>query len=221
MSPDSHRAAVLDFDRAQRIGLHEAVFCSHKTPLQIEHILTEFHRRDTPCLLTRIDADKVAALAVDHRESLDFDPLSRTAFAPGPFPDIDLSGVAIVSGGTSDAAVCLEAARSLQFHGIRTELFQDVGVTGLWRLMDRIEEIRRYPVVIAVAGMEGALFSVLGGLVASVVIAVPTSVGYGVSEGGGLALNSALGSCAPGVLSVNIDNGYGAACAAARVVNGR
>jgi len=94
-----------------------------------------------------------------------------------------------------------------------------VGVTGLWRLTERIEEIRRFPVVIAVAGMEGALFSVLGGLVGATVIAVPTSVGYGVAEGGRLALNSALGSCAPGVLSVNIDNGYGAACAAIRLMN--
>ncbi len=211
--------AVLDFDRAERIGLHEAVFCSHKTPQQIELILTRFHQRNTPCLLTRIDADKVAALAVDYQEKLDFDPLSRTAFAPGPFPKQGGAGVAIVSGGTSDAPVCLEAARTLQFHGIETRLFQDVGVTGLWRLTERIEEIRQFPVVIAVAGMEGALFSVLGGLVGATVIAVPTSVGYGVAEGGRLALNSALGSCAPGILTVNIDNGYGAACAAIRLLN--
>jgi len=219
MSPDTHTPAVLDFDRAERIGLHEAVFCAHKTPEQIELILARFHRRNTPCLLTRIDAGQVAALAVDYQERLDFDPLSGTAFAPGPLPRRDGPGVAIVSGGTSDAPVCLEAARTLQFHGIESALFQDVGVTGLWRLMERVDEIRGYPVVIAVAGMEGALFSVLGGLVGSLVIAVPTSVGYGVTEEGRLALHSALGSCAPGVLTVNIDNGYGAACAALRMLN--
>jgi NCAIR mutase (PurE)-related protein len=217
-SPDTHVPAVLDFDRAARIGLHEAVFCSHKTPEQIERILEHFHRQGVPCLLTHIEPDKVAALAVDYRETLDFDPLSRTAFAPGPFAPRSGPAVAIVSGGTSDAPVCLEAARTLEFHGIRTTLFQDVGVTGLWRLTERLEEIREFPVVIAVAGMEGALFSVLGGLVGAVVIAVPTSVGYGVAEQGRLALHSALGSCAPGVLTVNIDNGYGAACAAIRVL---
>jgi NCAIR mutase (PurE)-related protein len=219
MSPETHTQAVLDFDRAERIGLHEAVFCSHKTPDQIESILTRFHQREMPCLLTRIDADKVSALAVYHQEKLDFDPLSRTAFAPGPHPRRSGPGVAIVSGGTSDAPVCLEAARTLAFHGIGSALFQDVGVTGLWRLTERIEEIRAFPVVIAVAGMEGALFSVLGGLVGAAVIAVPTSVGYGVAEGGHLALNSALGSCAPGVLTVNVDNGYGAACAAIRILS--
>lgn len=130
-------------------------------------------------------------------------------------------GPAVVSAGTSDAPVCLEAARTLEFHGIGCELIQDVGVTGLWRLTERIDDIRRYPVVIAVAGMEGALFSVLGGLVGSALITVPTSVGYDVAEGGNLALNVALSSCAPGLLTVNIDTGYGAACAAIRLLNTR
>lgn len=218
-SPETHTTAVLDFERKTRIGLSEAVFCERKTPEQIEAILQRFHEQDAPCLLTRISAEKAGALAVYHRERLDFHPVSQTAFTSGPLPRRDGPGVAIVSGGTSDAPVCLEAARTLEFHGIGSELFQDVGVTGLWRLQQRIDEIRRYPVIIAVAGMEGALFSVLGGLVGSVVIAVPTSVGYGVAEGGRLALNAALGSCAPGLLTVNIDNGYGAACAAIRLLN--
>jgi NCAIR mutase (PurE)-related protein len=94
-----------------------------------------------------------------------------------------------------------------------------VGITGLWRLMERIDAIREHPVVIAVAGMEGALFSALGGLVGAPVIAVPTSVGYGVGQGGRLSLDSALGSCAPGIVTVNIDNGFGAACAAIRFLN--
>lgn len=220
-SVESHTTAVLDFERETRIGLSEAVFCEHKTAPQIEAILQRFHQRGTPCLLTRIDADKAGALAVYFRERLDFDPISRTAFSPGPMATRADPGVAIVSGGTSDAPICLEAARTLAFHGIASELFQDVGVTGLWRLQQRIDELRRFPVIIAVAGMEGALFSVLGGLVGAALIAVPTSVGYGVTEGGRLALNAALGSCAPGLLTVNIDNGYGAACAAIRLLNAR
>ena len=95
---------------------------------------------------------------------------------------------------------------------------EDVGVAGLWRLLERIEELRRHPVVIAVAGMEGALFSVVGGLVGSVVVAVPTAVGYGVAAGGELALRAALASCAPGLMVVNVDNGYSAACAALRIL---
>lgn len=216
---DQRVASVLDFDRQVRIGLAEAVFCANKSPAQIEAILRRFQDRDTPCLLTRIDEEKAAALALDYRERLDFDPVSRTAFSPGPLANSGDTRVAIVSGGSSDAPVCIEAARTLEFHGIPSELYQDVGVTGLWRLTERIEEIRRHPVVIAVAGMEGALFSVLGGLVGSVVIAVPTSVGYGVADAGRLSLHSALGSCAPGLLTVNIDNGYGAACAAIRVLH--
>ncbi|MEA3278306.1 MAG: nickel pincer cofactor biosynthesis protein LarB [Pseudomonadota bacterium] len=218
-TPETHTPAVLDFDRNARIGLSEAVFCEHKTPEQIEAILKRFHEADAPCLLTRLAREKADALSVFFRERLDYDALSRTAFCPCPLPVRTKRQVAIVSGGTSDAPVCLEAARTLEFHGMPCALYQDVGVTGLWRLLDRIEAIRKHPVVIAVAGMEGALFSALGGLIAAPLIAVPTSVGYGVAEGGQLSLNSALSSCAPGILAVNIDNGYGAACAAMRILN--
>jgi NCAIR mutase (PurE)-related protein len=206
----------LDFERETRIGLSEAVLCARKTPAQIGHILALFQARGRPCLLTRLDPDKHRALPGE--PLLDYCPLSQTAFAPGPLPRRDGRGVAIVSGGSSDAPAALEAARTLEFHGTTATLFQDLGVTGLWRLLERIEEIRAYPVVIAVAGMEGALFSALGGLVAAPVIALPTSVGYGVAKGGRLSLHAALGSCAPGVLVVNIDNGYGAACAALRML---
>ncbi len=212
---------MLDFARESRIGISEGVVCGHKTPAQIQVILDAFAARGVSCLLTRLEAAKEEALSAAHRARLDYDALSRTAFAPGPQPRRGGPEVAIVSGGTSDAPVCLEAARTLEFHGVGSALFQDVGVTGLWRLTERIETIGRYPVVIAVAGMEGALFSVLGGLLGAPLIAVPTSVGYGVSAGGELSLHAALASCAPGLVCVNIDNGYGAACAAMRILNGR
>jgi NCAIR mutase (PurE)-related protein len=209
---------VIDFARGARIGLEEAVFCAQKQPAQIEHVLARHAARSHPCLLTRLSPPQHAALPPAWHARLDYDPVSRTAFFGDPRPVAGPPRVAIVSGGSSDAAVCGEAARTLAFHGVASRRFEDVGVAGLWRLMDRLDEIRGLPVVIAVAGMEGALFSVLGGLVRGVVIAVPTSVGYGVSAGGDLSLRSALASCAPGIVTVNIDNGYGAACAALRVL---
>jgi NCAIR mutase (PurE)-related protein len=127
--------------------------------------------------------------------------------------------VAIVSAGTSDGAVAWEAARTLDYLGIGHRLFEDCGVAGLWRLTERLPEINEHDVVIAVAGMDAALASVMGGLTAKPLLAVPTSVGYGVAQGGESALHSMLASCAPGVSVFNVDNGYGAACAAARIVS--
>lgn len=195
------------------------MLCEFKTPDQISDILERFRERDQACLLTRLAPDSWKQIPQTLRDTLDYDPISRTAIFGRPAPWGDGRAVAIVSGGSSDAAVALEAARTLEFHGARHSLFQDVGVAGLWRLLDRIEAIRTHGIVIAVAGMEGALFSALGGLVSVPIIAVPTSIGYGVSAGGRLALESALGSCAPGLVAVNIDNGYGAACAALRLAN--
>ena len=129
--------------------------------------------------------------------------------------------VAVVTAGTSDVPVAREAVRTLEFNGVACKEVYDVGVAGLWRLMDRVEELARYPVLIAAAGMDAALPSVLGGLVPGLIIAVPTSVGYGVAAGGLTALNTLLASCAPGITVVNIDNGYGAACAALRSLRGR
>jgi NCAIR mutase (PurE)-related protein len=135
-------------------------------------------------------------------------------------PDVDdsLPDVAIVVAGSSDAGVAREAQRTLAYNGVASRSFVDVGVAGLWRLTQRIHEISRFPVVIAVAGMDAALPTVLGGLVPGVIVAVPTSVGYGVAAGGHTALNAILASCASGISVVNIDNGYGAACVALRVL---
>ena len=210
--------AVIDFGRGARIGLEEAVYCANKQATQIEDVLAQHEARGHPCLLTRLGPEQFAALAERWRSQLDYDAVSRTAFFRDGRPLGAAARVAVVSGGSSDAPICGEAARTLAFHGVASTRIEDVGVAGLWRLMDRLDEIRRHPVVIAVAGMEGALFSVLGGLVGGVVIAVPSSVGYGVAAAGDLSLRAALASCAPGVVVVNIDNGYGAACAALRML---
>jgi NCAIR mutase (PurE)-related protein len=127
--------------------------------------------------------------------------------------------VAIVAAGTSDVPVAREAERTLAYAGLASTLVADVGVAGLWRLQRRLDEIRAHPVVICAAGMDAALPSVLGGLVPGALIAVPTSVGYGVAAGGRAALDAVLASCAPGITVCNIDNGYGAACAAMRILH--
>jgi NCAIR mutase (PurE)-related protein len=125
----------------------------------------------------------------------------------------------VVTAGTSDLRVATEAARTLHFTGVRHTVYADIGVAGLWRLTERIEEISQHDVIIVVAGMDAALASVMGGLVGKCVIGVPTSVGYGVAAGGNTALNAMLASCGQGVVVTNIDNGFGGACAAVRVLN--
>ena len=210
---------LLDFGRAERIGLEEAIYCAGKSAAQIDAILDAAAERGARFLLTRLDADKLDALPGHHRRALDYCPVSRTAFFGEPRPVVGAPSVAVVAAGTSDVPVAREALRTLRYQGRGATLIADVGVAGLWRLTQRVEEIRSFPVVIVAAGMDAALPSVVGGLVAAPVIAVPTSVGYGVAAGGHTALNSVLASCASGITVVNIDNGYGAACAALRLLH--
>lgn len=211
---------TLDFERRSRIGFDEAVLCGHKSVEQIAEILDRALAADKPFLLTRLSADEAAALPERHRGRLDYDPLSRTGFY-GRQPEIlETAEVAVVAAGTSDAPVAREAARTLTYNGVGCREIGDVGVAGLWRLMERRDEIAGFPVVICVAGMDAALPSVLGGLVPGLLIAVPTSTGYGAARGGETALAAILTSCAPGVVVTNIDNGYGAACAALRALAG-
>lgn len=210
----------LDWDRIGRCGTSEAVLCDPKSSAQIEAIVAHATALERRLLLTRLSPRKHGRLSQATRTALDYDAATRTAIL-GELAATPCAGrVAIVCGGTSDMPVAGEALRTLAFEGEAATLIGDVGVAGLWRLMERVGEIRRHRVVIAVAGMEGALFSVLGGLVPSAVIAVPTSVGYGVSKGGRTALNAALASCASGLAVVNIDNGFGAAHAALRILGG-
>jgi NCAIR mutase (PurE)-related protein len=209
---------VLDLPRTQRLGFPEAIYCLHKSPAQIEDILDFARREGRALLLTRLDPARHAALAAPARAGLDYDPVSATAWLGQPAPSGAAARTAIVTAGTSDIPVAREAARTLRFSGHACDEVADVGVAGLWRLLARIEELRRYAVVIVCAGMDAALPSVVGGLVPGLVIAVPTSVGYGVAAGGRAALDAMLASCAPGVAVMNIDNGYGAACVALRVL---
>ncbi len=205
----------IDWEREERAGVAEAVLCEDKSVAQIASILEAAGER--PLLLTRFSEEKFERLPDELHGLLDHDPASLTAFYRNRNRQL-AHGPGIICAGTSDLPVAREAQRTLAFHGYFAPVIADVGVAGLWRLMKRLEEIRSFSIVIAVAGMEGALFSVLTGLVAAPVIAVPTSVGYGVAEHGKAALSSALASCAQGLVSVNIDNGFGAACAALRML---
>lgn len=209
----------LDFSRRARVGFDEAVLCAWKSVEQISAILNEAMQNSFPLLLTRLDEAKFNLLSPCQRELIDYDAISGTGFFNARLNTTNDVNVAVVAAGTSDLPVAREAIRTLQYFGHSCAEIFDVGVAGIWRLLERQQEIREKTVVIVVAGMDGALPSVIGGLVPGVVIAVPTSVGYGASRQGETALSAALASCAPGLTVVNIDNGYGAACAALRVLS--
>lgn len=219
-APDGiSRDVLFDFGRSARIGLPESVFCQGKPVESLIALLRKFARGSGhPVLFTRLSQDVFAALPPDVQDGVDFHAHSRTAWGE-TLPSRNGGRVAVVSAGTSDSAVAWEAGRALTYLGIEHTMFEDCGVAGLWRLTERLGDINSHDVVIAVAGMDAALASVLGGLTAKPLLAVPTSVGYGVVNKGEAALNSMLASCAPGVSVFNIDNGYGAACAAARIVS--
>ena len=203
--------ARIDTHRALRHGLPEVVFGLGKTPEQIAEIVIALRRAEQPVLVTRVDS--TAAHAIDRQLSGgDYDPEGRLLWFGPADPAVTGKGlVTIVSAGTADSPVAAEAAGVLHRFGNKTELLQDVGVAGIHRLLASLEVVRAARVLIVVAGMEGALPSVVGGLVDKPVIAVPTSVGYGASLGGVTALLGMLTSCASNVSVVNIDNGFGAA----------
>lgn len=209
--------AKADIGRWQRCGVPEVIYAEGKTPEQVQELTRSLHGDAQHAVLaTRANAEHVKAIRADFPAAI-HNELARTVVVPGA-ESVPLTGlVAVVCAGTSDLPVAEEAAVTAEFLGARVERFADVGVAGVHRLLNRIDAIRRARVVVAVAGMEGALPSVLGGLINAPLIAVPTSVGYGASLGGVAALLTMLNSCAPGISVVNIDNGFGAGVAAARI----
>ena len=208
--------ARLDVDRARRTGDPEVVYGAGKTPQQVVGILGRLHDRhsDRAVLATRLSPDAQDAVRHGLPDAV-VDEIAGAAVL-GPMPE-PRGLVTVVAAGTSDAAVTAEAMLTARVHGARVHAIGDVGVAGLHRLLDVRDELAEADCLIVIAGMEGALPSVVGGLTGVPVVAVPTSVGYGASFGGLAALLAMLNSCAPGVTVVNIDNGYGAAVHAARV----
>ncbi|MEB3260252.1 MAG: nickel pincer cofactor biosynthesis protein LarB [Cyanobacteriota bacterium] len=219
--------AQLDLNRRRRIGMVEAVWGQDKQAEQIAAIVRDLVAAGETALVTRVTPDKAGAVdrwlkaQTPEGPLLTHHPEARCLTAPDLPPEQPALGrVAVVTGGTSDHVVAREAALALRCHGIQSSLVEDVGVAGLHRLLDRLEQLRQANVLIVCAGMEGALPTVVAGLLPQPVIAVPMSVGYGISAGGHAALNGMLASCAPGLTVVNIDNGYGAAMAALRILRG-
>jgi NCAIR mutase (PurE)-related protein len=208
--------ARLDTDRLERTGDAEVVYGAGKTPSQVVELLRTLHATHpgTAVLATRLTEEAQAAVAAALPDAV-VDPIGRTAVL-GSAPVLR-GAVAVVAAGTSDAPVAAEAATTVQVFGSSVDLITDVGVAGLHRIMAVRERLDAADCLIVVAGMEGALPSVVGGLVGVPLVAVPTSVGYGASFGGVAALLGMLNSCAPGVTVVNIDNGFGAGVFAARV----
>jgi NCAIR mutase (PurE)-related protein len=208
--------ARLDTGRASRTGDPEVVYGGGKSPEQVVDILRTLHAShpDRAVLATRLDERALEAVATAHPAAV-VDALARAA-ALGPVPP-PRGRVVVVSAGTSDAPVAAEAALSARVHGAGVTMVTDVGVSGLHRVLAARDELLAADCLVVVAGMEGALPSVVGGLVGVPLVAVPTSVGYGASFGGVAALLAMLNSCAPGVAVVNIDNGFGAGVFAARV----
>lgn len=218
----------LDLGRRQRLGMVEAIWGEHKSAEQIGRILEALHETGELALATRISPEKAEAVtallppALRPQLELRHHDQARCLTAGRlPDPDPQRGRVVVLSGGTSDLPVAAEAQLALACHGVAAELMLDVGVAGLHRLLDRLDDLRTADVLIACAGMEGALPTVLGGLLPQPVIGVPVAVGYGVSAGGVAALHGMLASCAPGLSVVNIDNGYGAAMAAVRILSCR
>lgn len=202
--------ATIDFDREKRTGISEVIYGQSKTPQQIAGIIENMRDHDCKTILaTRIDRDKYEYLHPLYPE-FEYDELAGTFFYHHNNIPINIGKIAVVCAGTSDLPVAREAYITAKFLGNETTLIADVGVAGIHRLFNRLDEIQEASVVVVVAGMEGALASVVGGLTDKPVIACPTSVGYGANLDGLATLLAMLNSCSSGISVVNIDNGFGA-----------
>ena len=215
--------AELDLEREKRAGFPEVVFGASKTAEHIAQIVAALVEHSGKAFVTKLDPEKASAVMTSNPHAeLKYNPVSQTLRTLKCItPKSATLKAAVVSGGTSDLPVVQEAEDTLAFCGWDVECFNDVGVAGLERLLKICPKLDRADVIVAVAGMEGALPTVLAGLIATPIIAVPTSVGYGVSSDGMAALHGMLASCAPGLSVVNIDNGFGAAVAAHRILLGK
>ena len=208
----------LDHNRKNRLGFPEIIYGEFKTVSQLDDIIREHLDRNSNILVTRLQADKGQLLVESYRNA-NYDKLSQTFSRYCSEIDKREGSVGVISGGTSDSGIVKEAVNTLSYLGIKSISYNDIGVAGIHRLLDKKEALMHCDVLIAIAGFEGALPSVVGGIFPQPIIAVPTSVGYGVASGGTTALNAMLTSCANGILVTNIDNGCGAALAAARILN--
>ncbi len=207
-----------DFDRQNRLGLIEAIWGEHKSIEQLKKIAQEVLQKGEFVFITRINESKARCLQDIYANAIFIKDAHCLVIGENTNKIESEKTVAIVSGGSSDLKVTLEVKTALEIYGITCETFIDVGVAGVHRLFSQLDKINEHNLIIVCAGMEGALATVIGGLLSQPIIGVPVSVGYGVSKDGMVALNSMLASCSPGIMVMNIDNGYGAAMAAIRII---
>ena len=209
--------AKIDHHRELRSGMPEVIYGQGKSVTQLKEIIQRLQKAKSNILATKISGDKYKKLKTSLPEKAIYNPQGETLILRNSDKTKAKGLITIITAGTSDIPVAEEAASTADILGSRVEKIFDVGVAGLHRLLDSLEQIQKARVLIVVAGMEGALASVVGGLVSQPIIAVPTSVGYGTSFGGISALLTMLNSCATGIAVVNIDNGFGAGCMAHRI----
>ncbi len=207
-----------DFDRQNRLGLIEAIWGEHKSVEQLKKVAQEVLKKGEFVFITRINESKARCLQDIYSNAIFIRDANCLIIGENANKIESEKTVAIVSGGSSDLKVSLEVKTALEIYGINCETFIDVGVAGIHRLFSQLDKINEHDLIIVCAGMEGALATVIGGLLPKPIIGVPVSVGYGVSKDGMVALNSMLASCSPGIMVMNIDNGYGAAMAALRII---
>ena len=208
----------IDFERKSRLGFPEIIFGTTKSTGVLLEILQSYQQQGTNALITKLQPEKAKKLQQKFPQAL-YDGESGCFLLELDEENLTPGQVAIISAGSSDQFVVNEVYYTLAYLGLKAQRINDVGVSGVHRLMSMVEDLKKYKVLIVVAGFEGALPTVVGGLLPQPIIAVPASVGYGVASGGSVALNTMLSSCANGISVMNIDNGYGAAMAAFRILN--
>ena len=207
----------IDHSRKERLGFDEVIFGASKSISLMMELLNEYTSKNQNVLVTKLQEEKAMVLMETFPEAF-FDEASEIFMLSPIENSSDNYKVGIISAGSSDEGVAKEAYYTLLYNGAATNIIHDVGVAGIHRLLDKLEELKKFDILIVIAGFEGALPTVIGGLLPQPIIAVPTSVGYGTAKNGETALNAMLSSCANGISVTNIDNGYGAAMCALRIL---
>jgi NCAIR mutase (PurE)-related protein len=208
----------IDYSRKERLGFDEVIFGASKSANLLIELLNEYTEKKQNVLITKLQPEKAGVLLQSFNTGF-YDEASQVFMLSEIKNNSKQFKVGIISGGSSDEGVVNEAYYTLSYMGVAANVIHDVGVAGIHRILDRLEELKTFDVLIVVAGFEGALPTVVGGLLPQPIIAVPTSVGYGTAKNGETALHAMLASCANGISVVNIDNGYGAAMCAFRILN--
>ncbi|MDH3244373.1 MAG: nickel pincer cofactor biosynthesis protein LarB [Saprospiraceae bacterium] len=209
---------IIDDDRRRRLGFDEVVYGATKSVTLLLELLQDYSEKGQNVLVTKLQEAKAKILLKTYETS--FYDVESGIFMLSHITEVDAKArVGIISAGSSDIGVANEALYTLAYMGVSAHVIHDVGVAGLHRLLDKLEELRAFDILIVVAGFEGALPTVIGGLLPQPIIAVPTSTGYGTAKNGETALYAMLTSCANGIVVVNVDNGYGAAMSAVRILN--